>query len=399
VTTAARPRALPGSIWAMGLASLCMDASSELVHSVLPIFLTSTLGASVATIGLLEGVAEATASVTKVASGTLSDRAGRRKPLMLLGYGLSALTKPLFPLASTTALVFTARFADRVGKGIRGAPRDALVADLTPPARRGAAYGLRQALDSVGACLGPLLATLILATGLGDVRAAMWVAVVPALACVALLAVFVREPARAAPAPRARTLTLDAVRQLPRRYWLVVQLGAVFTLARFSEAFLVLRAQSAGMSVAAVPAVMIVMNVAYAGLAYPSGAAADRVSRTTLLLAGLGVLVVSDGVLAAASSPALVLAGSAGWGLHLALTQGLLSALVADAAPSASRGTAFGVFNLVAGIALVAASTIAGAAWAAWGPSAPFVAGGTFAALTGLGVIALRGRPAPRRPA
>jgi MFS family permease len=375
----------------MGLGSLFMDTSSELIHALLPLFLATTLGASMLTIGLIEGVAEATAAVTRVFSGALSDRLGRRKPLVLLGYGLAALTKPVFPLAGSVAWVFGARWIDRLGKGIRGAPRDALLADLVAPPLRGAAYGLRQALDSVGAFAGPLLAIAALAWFAGDLRGAMWVAVPPAFLAVAVLWRYVREPESPAAAaePRPR-LTLASLRGLPLRLWQVVALGAVFTLARFSEAFLVLRAQDVGLPLGLVPLVMVAMNLCYALGAYPAGAAADRYSARTLLLVGLGVLIGSDLLLAAARGPAPVLAGAALWGLHMALTQGLLAKLVADAAPPALRGTAFGIYHLVSGGALLAASAIAGGLWNLLGAPATFLAGAGFAALAAAGLTLRR---------
>ena len=366
-----------------------MDASSELVHSLLPVFMVSVLGASMVTIGVVEGIAEATASITKIFSGAISDYFGKRKLLVVLGYGLGAVTKPMFPLASSVTWVFLGRFVDRIGKGIRGAPRDALVADITPPALRGTAYGLRQALDSVGAFVGPLFAVVLMQWFANDIRAVLWFGVVPAVIAVALLIVFVREPERHDSEAKARTrLTLATVKQLPRRYWLIVQLGAVFTLARFSEAFLVLRAQNLGLAIGYIPAVMIAMNVVYAGVAYPAGVAADRFGHRTLLTVGLAMLVLADLVLAGATAPAHAFLGTALWGLHMGLTQGLLSKLVADTAPATLRGTAFGVFNVVSGVALLLASIIAGALWSAVGPSGTFLAGAVFAllAMVGLGV-------------
>lgn len=372
-----------------------MDASSELVHSLLPVFMASVLGASMVTIGFIEGVAEATASITKIFSGAISDYLGKRKLLVVLGYGLGAVMKPMFPLATSVTWVFLGRFVDRIGKGIRGAPRDALVADITPPALRGTAYGLRQALDSVGAFLGPLLAVLLMWWFANDIRTVLWFGVVPAVIAVTLLIVFVREPERHDGEVKERMrLTLATVHQLPGRYWLIVQLGAVFTLARFSEAFLVLRAQNLGLAVGYVPAVMIAMNVVYASVAYPAGVAADRFGHRTLLAAGLAMLVVADLVLAGATAPAHAFVGTAFWGLHMGLTQGLLSKLVADTAPAALRGTAFGVFNLVSGVALLLASVIAGVLWNAVGPSGTFIAGAMFAllAMVGLGVAGRNNR-------
>jgi len=391
-------RALPAGIWALGLGSMFMDISSELIHSLLPVFMATVLGASVVTIGIVEGVAEATAAITKVFSGALSDVLGKRKFLLVLGYALAACTKPLFPLATSMGWVFAARFIDRVGKGIRGAPRDALVADIAPPGLRGAAYGLRQALDSVGAFIGPVLALAFMAWFANDIRTVMWMGVVPAVVAVALLAVYVREPERhAVGAAQAPPTPADA-RRLPLGYWLVVLLGAVFTLARFSEAFLMLRAQDVGLALGYVPLVMVVMNVAFAAFAYPAGAAADGLSPRTLLLVGLAMLIAADLMLAAARSPLLVLVGAALWGLHMAFTQGLLAKLVADTAPADLRGTAFGVFNLVSGGALLLASVIAGALWSAYGASATFVAGAAFATTAALGLFGYRIRAQPAKP-
>jgi MFS family permease len=387
-------RTLPGGIWALGFGSLFMDASSEMIHSLLPILMVSVLGASMTTVGLIEGIAEAAAAITKVFSGALSDYLGRRKLPMILGYGLAALTKPVFPLAASIGWVTLARFVDRVGKGIRGAPRDALVADITPVRLRGAAYGLRQALDSVGALLGPLLAALFVLWLADDIRTVMWIAVAPAFIAVALLMIYVREPEHAHAAGRVRSpIMLADVKRLPLRYWLVVLLGLVFTLARFSEAFLVLRAQSVGVALGYVPVVMVVMNALYAGAAYPAGAAADRLRARTLLLMGLGLLIAADVILAAAGSLAAVLAGAALWGLHMAFTQGLLSKLVADTVPAPLRGSGFGIFNLVSGGALLLASVIAGALWAVSGPAATFLAGAGFAAIAALGLLTVRRRP------
>jgi len=371
-----------------------MDISSELIHSLLPVFMVTTLGASMVTVGFIEGAAEATAAVVKVFSGALSDYLGKRKFLMILGYALAAFTKPIFPLATSVGWVFTARFVDRIGKGIRGAPRDALLADLAPVNMRGAAYGLRQALDSVGAFVGPLLAVVLMIWLVNDIRTVLWLAAVPAFIAVALLLIYVREPERADSDDFTRTpLSAADARRLPLRFWLVVLLGAVFTLARFSEAFLVLRAQDVGLEFAYVPVVMIVMNVFYAGAAYPAGAAADRISQRTLLLLGLVFLIAADFVLAFAESPSIVFAGAALWGLHMALTQGLLSKLVADTVPAELLGTSFGIFHLVSGGALLLASVIAGSLWSVYGATATFLAGAAFAMVAAMGLlIAARGR-------
>ena len=392
--SAAQLRAMPAGIWALGLGSMFMDISSELVHSLLPLFMVGVLGASMVTVGVVEGIAEATAAVTKVFSGALSDYLGRRKFLLVLGYGLAAFTKPMFPLATSMTWVFLARFIDRIGKGIRGAPRDALVAEIAPPAVRGAAYGLRQALDSVGAFLGPLLAVALMAWLANDLIAVMWVAVLPAFIAVALLVAAVREPAAPQRGSEVRApLAWSDAKRLQIRYWLIVLLGAVFTLARFSEAFLVLRAQDVGFALGLVPMVFVIMNAVYALVAYPAGVAADRFSPRSLLILGLALLVAADLVLAAATSPWAALAGAALWGIHMGLTQGLLSKLVADNAPPDLLGTAFGVFNLMSGGALLLASVIAGALWSAFGAPATFMAGAAFAAIAALGLVAYRAKP------
>lgn len=370
---------VPATVWALGVVSLFMDVSSELVHSLLPVFMTTVLGASMVSVGLVEGIAEATASIVKLFSGTLSDRLARRKPLLVLGYGLAALSKPLFPLAGSVPLLLGARFMDRIGKGIRGAPRDALIADITPPESRGAAYGLRQALDTIGAVLGPLTAIGLMLVLASDIRSVLWLALVPALISVAVLVFFVHEaPAQARSASR---VSFKAIGALPRQYWAIVGLGALLTLARFSEAFLVLRAQEVGVALALVPVVLVVMNLVYTAMAYPAGVAADRGHRRALLFSGLAALIASDLVIAATATPAALFAGVALWGVHMALTQGLLSTLVADASPAALRGTGFGVFHLVSGIALLAASLLAGGLWSAYGAAATFYAGAAFTAL------------------
>lgn len=384
-------RKLPKGVWALGFVSMFMDTSSELVHSLLPILMATTLGASMVTIGIVEGFAEAAAAITKVFSGVISDYFQKRKFLAVVGYGLAAIIKPIFPLATSIGWVFGARFVDRIGKGIRGAPRDALVAEIAPAQLRGAAYGLRQALDSVGAFVGPLLAVAFMIWLANDIKAVLWVAVLPAFIAVFLLIVVVREPESLNHAAAHRNLlTFNNAKRLRLRYWLVVALGAVFTLARFSEAFLILRAQDVGLAIGYVPVIMIVMNVVYSIFAYPAGAAADRFSASTLLLCGLGILVTADIVLAIATSPGIALLGSAFWGLHMAFTQGLLSKLVADTAPADLRGTAFGIFNLVSGGALLLASVIAGSLWSMFGASATFIAGSSFAALAAMGLLFYR---------
>jgi len=386
-------QALPAGIWTLGFVSMFMDISSELVHSLLPLFMATVLGASMTTIGIIEGVAEATAAITKVFSGAISDYFGRRKLLAGLGYGLAAVTKPIFPLATTISWVFSARFIDRLGKGIRGAPRDALVADIAPRELRGAAYGLRQSLDSVGAFIGPLMAMALMLWLENDIRTVLWFAVVPALIAAGLLAFGVREPERTDfNSGVCNPLTFINVKRLPRRYWLIVLLGAVFTLARFSEAFLLLRAQDVGLPLGYVPLVLIIMNVVYTVSAYPAGIMADMLRQRALLIVGLTILVAADIVLAAARLPLLVFVGAALWGCHMGLTQGLFAKLVADNAPTELRGTAFGIFNLVGGGALLLASAVAGGLWSAFGAPATFFAGAAFAMLALLGLLTYRGK-------
>ena len=379
--TPSSPR-MPAGIWALGFVSLLMDISSELIHSLLPVFLVTGLGASMLVVGLLEGAAEATALIVKVFSGALSDWWGRRKPLAVLGYGLGALSKPLLALATTVEPVIAARLLDRVGKGIRGAPRDALVADIAPPALRGAAFGLRQSLDTVGAFLGPLLAMVLMLLWANDFQAVFWVAVIPAVLCVALLVLGVQEPERPAGAPRSNPIRRENLRRLTPAYWWVVGIGAVFTLARFSEAFLVLRAQQGGLPLAWVPLVLIVMNLVYALGAYPFGRLADRVDHRKLLAWGLGLLIGADLLLAWGNRGLFVWGGVALWGLHMAMTQGLLATMVADTAPADLRGTAFGMFNLLSGLAMLLASVLAGLLWDLWGAPSTFAAGAAFSAAT-----------------
>jgi MFS family permease len=385
------PRGVPRGVWALGVVSLLMDLSSEMIHSLLPIFLVSVLGTSAAAVGVLEGVAEALVLVVKMVSGTLSDWLGQRKSLALLGYGLAALTKPLFPLADSFALVFVARLIDRVGKGIRDAPRDALITDLSPEAVRGASFGLRQSLDTVGAIGGPLAATVIMLASAGSFRLVFWVAVLPAIACVAVLALFVKEPSRE-PEARVTRPRLDwrELRHFSRAFRWIVAIGGVLTLARFSEAFLVLRARDLGLGLDYVPLVMVAMNIVYAASAYPAGMLSDRLDRRLVLAGGMLVLVGADLVLARAAGTLGLLAGVALWGLHMGLSQGLLAALVADAAPADRRGTAFGFFNLASGAVLLMASVLAGELWDHFGSAATFYAGALFAALALAGLAAER---------
>jgi MFS family permease len=390
-------RSVPATVWALGFVSLFMDISSEMIHALLPLFLVTTLGASTAVVGIIEGIAEATASIAKVFSGWLSDRLGQRKLLTVAGYALGAITKPVFALAVTPFEVLGARFVDRIGKGIRGAPRDALVADVTPKEVRGRAYGIRQALDTVGAFVGPLLAMALMLAYAGDMRAVFAWAIVPGVVSVLVAIFWVKEP------PRAQQRSADGerlrfadIRHVGLAYWTIVAVGAVFTMARFSEAFLVLRAQNVGLALAYAPMVMVVMNVVYAALSTPAGALSDRYDRRHILALSLVPLIAADVLLAYVPSVAGAIAGVALWGVHMAMSQGLLAALIADAVPGQLRGTAFGVFNLVGGVALFFASFLAGWLWQAHGAEATFVAGAFFAvvSLAGVGLAILR--PAKR---
>jgi MFS family permease len=394
-----RAEAIPRTVWALGLVSLFMDLSSEIVHALLPLFLTMSLGASVAMVGLIDGVAEATASITKIFSGYVSDRIGRRKPLILLGYGLAALSKPLFPLAATPAIVLAARFADRIGKGLRGAPRDALVADVTPPGMRGRAFGLRQAMDTIGAFAGPLLAVGLMFLFVDDIRSVFWVATVPAVLAVLCVMIAVRDPAREkegrddAPMP-VRSVDLH---RLGAPYWRVLCLGVLLTLARFSEAFLILKANQAGLALALTPVVLVVMNLVYALGAYPAGIFADARGSRFLLFWGLVMVIAADLIFASGSGMVAIFVGTALWGGHMAATQGLMAKLVADSAPAQARGSAFGLFNLATGLAMLAASIVAGLLWDRFGSGAPFAAGAAFAAVALLMLVLGFGRPRRRR--
>ena len=381
---------IPRGVWMLGFVSLFMDVSSELIHSLLPVFMVTSLGATALMVGVVEGVAEATALIVKVFSGTISDWLGKRKGLTVLGYGLGAISKPVFALALTVHWVLVARFMDRIGKGIRGAPRDALIADLTPPEIRGAAYGLRQSLDTVGAFIGPLLAIVLMLLWAGDFRMVFWFAVIPAVLAVLLLIFGVHEAGdgkvRSRPASPVQWRTLS---ELGGAYWWVVVAGGVFTLARFSEAFLILRAQQLGLADTFAPLVLVIMNVVYALSAYPSGRLADRISHKKLLAAGLAVLILSDFVLAQAQGLSAVVAGVALWGLHMGMTQGLLATMVAGAAPAHLRGTAFGFFSLVSGVAVLIASVLAGLLWDELGAATTFYAGAAFSVLA-LALLMLR---------
>ena len=382
---------MPKGVYALGFVSMFMDISSEMIHSLLPLFLTGVLGVSALSVGILEGIAEATASIVKIFSGAISDWIGKRKPLLLLGYGLATVTKPLFPLADSFATVLTARFIDRIGKGIRVAPRDAFLADVTPEPMRGAAYGLRQSMDTLGAFLGPLIAMLLMIWTFNDYRFVFWAAVIPALFVLLIIIFGIKEPPRAASTEKKPfPLRRSQLKLLSPIFWVVTFVASLLTLARFSEAFLILRGDNIGLGVAFAPAILIAMNAVYSLSAWPVGALSDKIGRQGLLVAGIATLVLADIVLASANTPVLVFIGAGLWGLHMGLTQGIITAYIADSVPAHLRGTGFGVYNFVTGIALLAASVIAGYLWSAHGPVITFAAGAVFSVLSLLGFLALR---------
>ncbi len=375
-------RRIPTGVWVLGCVSMLMDVSSEMIHSLLPLFMVGTLGASAFTVGIVEGLAEATALIVKVFSGVLSDWLGNRKWITAVGYALGAFTKPFFAVATSMGVVTAARLTDRVGKGIRGAPRDALIADITPYEVRGAAFGLRQSLDTAGAFLGPLLAVGLMLLWTNDFRKVFWVAVIPGILAVSLIVFGVKEPERDKKAKHTNPISKENLKKLSSSYWWLVCIGAFFSLARFSEAFLVLRAGMSGVNPALVPLVMVVMNVIYSLSAYPFGRLSDGVSHTKMLVVGLFVLIAADFILAAGSHWSVMLAGVGVWGMHMGITQGLLSRMIADAAPAELRGTAYGFFNLVSGFFILAASAIAGVIWDRLGAPATFYTGAGFCMVT-----------------
>ncbi|QDM20589.1 MFS transporter [Tardiphaga sp. vice352] len=379
---------IPRGIWALGFVSMFMDISSEMIHALFPLYLVTVLGASMVTVGFIEGIAEATAMITKVFSGAISDWLGRRKLLVVIGYGLAAFTKPVFPLASSIGWFVGARLVDRIGKGIRGAPRDALIADIAPEHIRGASFGLRQSLDTVGAFVGPLLVIGLMLLTMNNFKLVFWIAVIPAFIAFALLVYGVEEPKKSTTVKDTKPrMQLSDVKRLTAPFWVVVGIAAIFTLGRFSEAFLILKAQNVGMPIAIVPAIMVVMNVVYAVVSYPAGVLSDRIGRNGIIFVGIAMLVVADLILAFGTTVPVVLVGVVFWGLHMGLTQGLLATLVADTAPPDLRGTAFGMFNLASGVAMLAASVIAGGLWDVYGPRMTFFAGAAFTAIALVGLL------------
>jgi len=385
---------MPAGVWVLGFVSMLMDISSEMIHSVLPLFLVSSLGASGIAVGFIEGVAEATALISKVFSGAFSDFIGRRKPVVVAGYALAAVTKPLFAVATGVYVAFVARFIDRIGKGVRGAPRDALLADIAPASMRGEAFGLRQSLDTLGAVIGPLVASGLMLLFVNGFRIVFWLACVPAVLAVLLVVWGVTEKSPPTSHRPQNPITRESLTQLSRAYWWIVIVGMFFALARFSEAFLLLRAKDGGLSDAYIPLVLVAMNLVYALSAYPLGKLSDSVSHFKLLVLGILVLIASDIVLAYDGDWYVVVLGVCLWGVHLAATQGLLARMVADVAPVALRGTAYGFFNLVSGVGMLIASVLAGIIWDQMGAQMTFLTGIGFCVLA---LVVLSMRPADER--
>ncbi len=374
--------AIPRSIWALGFVSLFMDMSSELVHSLLPVFMVTVLSASMTSVGIIEGIAEATALITKVFSGAISDYIGKRKILTVIGYGLAALTKPFFPIANTLSLVLFARFTDRIGKGIRGAPRDALIGEIAPQEIRGACYGLRQTMDTIGAFLGPLLAIFLMWIMADDIRSVLWIAVIPAFISVAILVMAVHEPEKVKNQKKsAKPIIWHEIKTLKPIYWNLVGIASVLGLARFSEAFLIIKAQSSGLPLFLIPVVLVVMNVVYAATSYPAGVISDRVNRKIVLLIGIIFLIAADIFLATADNFLKLWLGIIFWGLHMGFSQGLFAAMIADESPDHLRGTAFGIFNLASGLLMLIASVLAGVLWDQYGSGITFITGAVFSAV------------------
>ncbi len=368
------------NVWILGLVSLFTDFGTKAIQSILPLFLVSVLGANVSIIGLIEGIAESTASILKLFSGALSDYWGRRKELAILGYGLSTAIIPLFALANSPLWVLVARFGDRLGKGIRVAPRNALVADVTPIEQRGAAYGLRQTLDTIGAFSGPLVATIILLISGQNFRLVFWVALVSGIISVCLLVKGIRETP-SSKEKRSKLIQWDTFQQLGRNYWVLVLAATLFNLGHFSDAFLLLKAQHIGIANAWIPLSMIVMNFSYMLSAYPLGLLSDRMGRKQLLVVAFWLFSLVYLGFAWVQQPQQIWGLFALYGVYLGMSQGILLALVADVTPSELRGTGFGVINLVIGIILLPANLLAGFVWETANPQIPFLLGSFLAIL------------------
>ena len=347
--------------------------SSAMIYSLLPVFMVRVLGISIASVGVIEGTAEATNSLIKIVSGAASDWIGRRKPLVVFGYTLSAVIKTIFPVAGTVSAVLAARVIDRLGKGIRDAPRDAFLADLTAKEIRGEGFGLRLALAISGFVVGPLIAIGLMKLSGDDFQLVFWIALIPAYLSLVVLFVAVKElPFNYDESQRRRPIRRGDIIALPAVFWWVVAIASLLSLARFSQAFLVLKAHDIGVDAAFVPMVLVVMYLVFSVAAYPFGVLADHLDRRLQLGIGTVILVGADVVLANASTVWLTMLGAALWGLQLGVTQGLLGATIADVAPDRLRGTAFGIYDVAIGVGTFIASAGAGALWMAGGPSIAF---------------------------
>ncbi len=378
---------LTRNVWALGITSLLTDVSSEMIVPVLPLFITGVLHASVASLGVIEGVAESTASLLRLSSGWLSDRIGRRKPFLVLGYGISGVAKTAFALARTWPAVLALRFADRVGKGLRNPPRDALLADSVAPAWRGRAFGMHRALDTLGAGVGPLVAYALLARWPDGFRRIFLVSGVPAVMSLIVLGLFVRAPRRAAGGP-LRGLHLE-FRALPGAVKRFLLADGIFQLGNSSMAFVMLRARDGGTPAAAVPLVYLLYNLVYAALSVPVGALSDRLGRRPFLVAAYLLYALAYGLLAWSGAPALVIAAMAVYGVHSALVEVSQRSLLADLVVAERRGTAYGIYHTVVGLALLPASVGAGMLWDRFGARVTFGADAALALLAGLLFVVL----------
>jgi MFS family permease len=364
----ARLRELPAAVWLIGAISLINDSASDMLYPLIPLYLASVLMAGPKALGLIEGVAEATASLLKLFSGVIHDRLQRAKPWILWGYGLAGFARPLIAFVNAWPWLLAIRFADRVGKGLRTSPRDALLAASIAPERRGLAFGVHRAMDNAGAVVGPLTASILLAAGLGLREVFLW-SVVPALLCV-LLALAIREPKPVAVSPARFNWRMGDLPPVFKRYLVVV---ALFSLGNSSNMFLLLRAKELGVAEATVPLLWMTVSVVAMLFAAPLSALSDSVGRVRLLVAGYvayGLVYLALGLLA--HDGAILFATFAAYGLFMAATEGVEKALVADLAPQEKRGTAYGWFNLTAGIMLLPASVIFGWIYQSFSPLAAF---------------------------
>lgn len=376
---------LPRNVWILGCVAFFNDTATEMGYWLLPQFLVVVLGAQPMAFGLIEGAAETVSSFSRLLSGWLSDRLRRRKPLAAAGYTLANLVKPLLAVAQSWGQVFWIRFVDRAAKGVRAAPRDALIADSVDPAHRGAAFGLRQAMDTAGAIVGPLSAIVLLPLFAGKVRDVFWVAAIPGLASI-LLAWFAVKEVR----PPAKTVVIStssagsADKAPGARLGLILAAVGLFSLGNSSDLFLVLRAQNLGLSAWMAPALGLLFNVVYTALSWPAGKLSDRVPRRRLIVAGYLIYAAVYAGFALLHTPQMVWFLFAVYGSYYALTEGVIKAWVADLVPSASRASVFGVLNWVVGVVAFPASLLAGWIWQHYSPAAPFALSSLLAFLAAL---------------